>query len=327
MSRKHKRKSNGSTEADLAAASDQAQSAGKPSDSGSESLTIAWLLLAGVVSGAALLWSYWPTLVAMVHEWINQPDYSHGFLVLPIATYFLWSRRSEISLSDVHPSILGAAALLLAGVLRVVAGKYYLVALDGWTFPLAVGGLVWLLCGQRCLKWALPSIIFLWFMMPIPFSAERWLRVPLQRVATDCSTATLISLGQPAIAEGNVIRLGDHQPLFVEEACSGLRIFVGIFALAFAFVLFSRWSWWQKIMALIAALPIAIVANVIRIVITGMLIQLVSSEAADIFIHDIAGLVMIPLAAVLFWLFLIYLDKLFPEVEEIPYLPTQQSTS
>ena len=96
-----------------------------------------------------------------------------------------------------------------------------------------------------------------------------------------------------------------------------MRIFVGIFALAFAYVLFSRWSWWQKAMVLVAAVPVAIAANVARIVVTGLLYQLVSSKAAHTFSHDIAGLVMIPFAALLFWWFLIYLGKLFPEVEEV----------
>ena len=105
--------------------------------------------------------------------------------------------------------------------------------------------------------------------------------------------------------------------MFVEEACSGLRILVGIFALAFAFVLFSHWRWWQKALVLVAALPVAIVANVTRIVVTGLLHQLASSEAADKFSHDLAGFVMIPFAAGLFWLFLVYLGRLFPEVEDV----------
>ena len=162
-------------------------------------------------------------------------------------------------------------------------------------------------------------------MVPIPFRAESWFSVPLQGIATKLSAAVLVSLGRPAIAEGHTILLGEHT-LFVEEACSGLRIFVGIFALAFAFVLFSRWSWWQKGIVLVAALPVAIIANSIRIVATGLLYQWVSSEAAHGFSHDVAGFVMIPLAAALLWLLLVYLDKLFPVVEEISPLPTSHVT-
>jgi exosortase len=265
---------------------------------------------------AAFAWAYWPTLTGMIAEWIRQPDYSHGFLVLPIALFFLWSRRSTFPRGELRPSMAGALMLLLACALRIVAGLFYLTPLDGWTIPLWVAGAVWMLCGWRCMKWSLPAIVFLWFMVPIPFSAERWLSFPLQKLATKLSTAVLLMLGQPALAEGNTVWIGEHQ-LFIAEACSGLRIFVGVFALAFAVVLFSRWSWWQKVMTLLAAAPVAIIANVGRIVVTALLYQFVSGAAAEKFSHDVSGLVMIPVAAALLFLFLIYLGRLFPEVEEV----------
>ena len=274
------------------------------------------LAASGLLLVVALLWSYWPTLLEMVRQWNHQPDYSHGYLVLPIALFFLWSRRTSFPKDQLRPSLWGAAVLLMAGALRVAAGMYYLLPLDGWTVPLTIAGAVWLLFGRAVLWWSLPAIVFLWFMVPIPYSAERWLSVPLQAITTQLSTAALVFLGQPAIAEGNVILLGD-QTLFVEEACSGMRIFVGIVALAFAFVLFSRWSWWQRVLVLVAALPVAIVANMTRIVVTGMLMETVSSEAGKKFSHEMAGFVVIPFAAALFWLFLIYLDHLLPEVEDI----------
>jgi len=275
-----------------------------------------WLVLAGMAMLAVFAWSYWPTLSNMVHAWINQPDYSHGFIVLPVALVFLWLRRDRFPRDTMKPSLVGGVLLLAACGLRLVAGLYFLEPLDGWTIPIWLAAAVWLLYGTGCLRWSLASIAFLWFMVPIPYSAERWLSVPLQRIATRLSTDCLLLLGQPAISEGNTIWLGDQQ-MFVEEACSGMRIFIGIFALAFAYVLFSHWSWWQKAMVLVAAVPVAIVANVTRIVVTGLLYQFASSESAHTFSHDVAGLVMIPFAALLFWLFLIYLEKLFPEVEEV----------
>lgn len=268
----------------------------------------------GVALLAVMMWSYWPTLRGVASAWMNQPDYSHGFLVAPLAILFLWLRRDAFPAAKVRPSPAGLVFLLGVCALRMFAGRYFLLPLDAWTIPLWLMGVTWLLFGWPCLKWCLPSIVFLWFMFPIPYSAESWLSVPLQSIATKVSTACLLMLGQPALAEGNTIWLGDH-PIQVEEACSGLRIFVGIFALAFAFVLFSRWDWWQKVLALVAALPVAIVANAARIVVTGLLFELVSGEAAHRFSHDFAGVAMIPFAALIFWLFLLYLDRVFPEVE------------
>lgn len=274
---------------------------------------------AGGIAGifcAAIVWAYWPTLVHLASEWERQPDYSHGFLVAPIALAFLWLRRSSCPVATMKPNLWGLLLLAFAGALRVAAGLYYMQPLDAWTIPFTVAGAILLVGGWEMLKWSLPAVIFLWFMAPIPYSAERWMSVPLQNLATKLSTMALVCFGQPAISEGNVILVGEHR-LFVEEACSGLRIFVGIFALAFAFVLFSRWSWWQKAMVLIAALPVAILANVTRIVATGLLQQWVSGEAAHKFSHDVAGLAMIPFAALIFWLFLLYMGRLFTQVEDI----------
>jgi exosortase len=271
----------------------------------------------GTLLIVVMLWAYWPTLQDVVAAWSNQPDYSHGFLVAPLAILFMWIRRKDFPHDRLQPSLWGLLVLLGVCVVRVLAALYFIQPIDAWTIPLWVLGATWLLFGAACVRWCLPSIAFLWFMFPIPFSAESWLSVPLQAVATRLSTAGLLILGQPALSEGNTIWLGDHQ-MMVAEACSGLRIFVGIFALAFAFVLFSRWSWWQKALALIAALPVAIVANVTRIIGTGLLHELVSGEAAHKFSHDLAGIVMIPFAAMIFWGFLVYLDRLFPEVVLVP---------
>lgn len=283
-----------------------------------------WLVAGGAALLLATVWAYWPTLVEMVGQWRDQPDYSHGFLVVPLSLFFLWIRRANLSLADLRPSLWGTALLAVAAGLRITASFYFLGPLDGWTLPVWIAGSVWLLFGWECLRWSLPAIAFLWFMVPIPFSAESWLSVPLQRIATKLSTEVLITLGQPALSEGNTIWLGDNQ-LGVEEACSGLRILVGIYALAFAFAMFSRWSWWQKGLALVAALPIAIIANVTRVVVTGLLYQYSSSVAARHFMHDFSGLAMIPLAAALFWLFLVYLDRLFPEVEELSSLEASRA--
>jgi exosortase len=283
----------------------------------SQAKTVSYSALA-CVGGACLLgvalWSYWPTLQAVAAAWNNQPDYSHGVLVAPLAILFMWIRRKDFPRDQLRPSLVGLAILIVVSGVRMAAGRYYLQPIDAWTIPLWILGATWLLFGTACIRWCWPSIVFLWFMFPLPYAAETWLSVPLQGVATKLSRESLLLLGQPALSEGNVIWLDDF-PLEIAQACSGLRIFVGIFALAFAFVLFSRWAWWQKGLALLAALPVAIFANVTRIVVTGLLHQIVSGEAAHKFSHDLAGIVMIPFAALIFWAFLVYLERLFPEVE------------
>ena len=282
------------------------------------------LMAAGGLVMLSLCWAYWPTLLETFAAWVKEPDYSHGFLVAPLAVLFLYLRREEIPLADLRPSAVGLVLLLTCLLLRFAAGFYFLQPLDRWTIPLWIMGCVWVLFGSACLRWALPSIVFLWFMFPLPYTAESLLSVPLQSLATKLSGASLLILGLPVLAEGNTLWIGDEQ-LFVEDACSGLRIFVGIFALAFAFIIFSRWPLWQKALTLVAALPIAIFSNVLRIVGTGLLYHWISGEAGRHFSHDFSGLVMIPIGAAMFWLFVKYLDRLLPEIEIVT--PAMQQAS
>jgi exosortase len=280
------------------------------------------LALGGSVLAGAFVWAYWPTLVSLVAAWNREPDYSHGFFVAPLAAYFLWVRRDRFPHGPKKGSFSAGLSWLGLGLVaasvgaRAFGAHFYLDAIDGWSIMFWVGGVVWFFGGWRVLWWSAPSIVFLWFMVPLPFRMERWLSLPLQGAATKLSCWILQGLGQPALAEGHVIFLGDYR-LEIEQACSGLRIFVGIVALAFAYVIITRRSWWEKALLLLSALPIALLANAARIVATGLLYQFVSGEAAKQFSHDGAGWVMIVFAAGLFGLVLWYLCSLVREVEVV----------
>ncbi len=276
----------------------------------------AWasLVVGTVVLGTFFLWAYWPTLLALIGKWENEPDYSHGYFVAPLALYFLWARRDRFPGAPRGLAWPGLVLIGLSIAIRVWAGFYYLEAIDAWSIPLWVAGVVWLFGGWKIFWWSLPSIAFLWFMLPLPWRIERWLSLPLQRIATHISSWSLQALGQPAIAEANTILLGEYR-LNIAEACSGLRIFMGIVALAFAYVILARRTWWENAILLVAVVPVALIANATRIVCTGLLYQYVSGEAAHKFTHDVAGWVMIPYAALLFAIALWYLGKLVHEVE------------
>ena len=270
--------------------------------------------------GAALLaagvWAYWPNIREMVRAWEREPDYSHGFLVVPMTLIFLWLRRETFPGFGDGGWLIGSFLLAIAFGVRLFAGAYFFEAVDGWSLVFWVAGCVAILFGSATFHWSWPPIGFLIFMVPLPFRMESLMSMPLQRIATNVSCWTLQVLGQPAIAEGNTILLGEHH-LEVEQACSGLRLFMSILALAFAYLILIRRPWWEKSLLLVSVVPIAIVANSARIVATGILYEFVSSDAARRFSHDFAGWAMVPFAAVLFGLVLWYLGKVFPEREEM----------
>ncbi|MFC1757882.1 exosortase/archaeosortase family protein [Planctomycetota bacterium] len=259
-------------------------------------------------------WSYWPTLYSLQQIWEREPDYSHGYLVTPLAAIYLWLQRDKIPRFRFNP--IGLVLIGLSIAIRFVGLRWAFDSLDGYSILIWSAGAVMLLGGKPLLKWAAPAIAFLFFMVPLPFRIEISLSQQLQVVATQISCFLLQLLGQPAFAEQTTILLGDQQ-LEVEQACSGLRIFFGTFALAFAYIMFVRRELWEIVILLLSAGPIALIVNSLRIVATGLLYQNYSGEAARQFSHDISGWIMIPFAAILFGLLSIYLRQLVREIDPL----------
>lgn len=269
-----------------------------------------------LLTSAPFIWAYWPTFVGLVTVWETQPDYSHGYLVIPLACLLAWSRWGERPPVSANWHWLGIGLLVLSLTMRFVGEYYFLNSLDGWSIILWVGGVVWLFFGWRMFWWSGPAIAFLIFMVPLPYRFETSLSYPLQRIATKISVYSLQMLGQPALAEGNTILLNELR-LEVEQACSGLRIFVGVIALAFAYIVAFRHTWWERALILLSVVPIALLVNAGRIVVTGLLLQQFTGDDARHWAHDVSGWMMIPAAAILFGLLLWYFRLLFPPVRQV----------
>lgn len=267
------------------------------------------LLASGVVS-------YWPTLQGLVRSWENIPDYSHGFLIVPTALFMLWVRRDSMPALG-KPSWVGViASLAVCALLRWAGAKYFYTFLEHWSILFWVLAAVLALGGWKLVGWALPAMAFLFFMFPLPFSIETSMSGPLQKVATKISVWCLQLLGQPCYSLGNIIYVGDNT-LEVAQACSGLRLFLSIIAVGYVYLALTDGPIWEKVLLAVATLPIAILANSARIVGTGLLYQSTTNEGMRHLAHDAAGWLMMPLAAVLFWVWFVYLRKLFPEDDEV----------
>jgi exosortase len=260
-----------------------------------------------------VLFAYWPTLVWLESQWRAEDDYSHGYIVLPLAIVLLWIRWDSFPGVTRAVDWRGLYLIGLAVAMRVIGRLAYMDFMDGWSIVPLVGGMVWLLLGWPAARWAAPAIAFLIMMVPLPYRAESLLSWKLQGVATTISTGMLRILGQPAIAEGHTIWIGETQ-LQIEEACSGLRIFVGLIALAFFWAVTAKRSWLDRLVILAAALPMALLVNSLRIVATGILFGWFNTPESRHIIHDWSGYLMIPLAAGLLWIVKIYWEHLYRPV-------------
>jgi exosortase len=271
--------------------------------------------IVALILAPAFLWAYWPTLVWMESLWRNEPDYSHGYLILPLAGLIAYARWDLFP--GVRPGVSwqGVSLLIVAIAIRIVGRFGYMDFLDGWSLLPWFAGVAWMLLGRQAMRWALPSIGFLFLLVPLPFQAESLLSWKLQGVATEASTALLRVLGQPAVAEGHTIWLGQTQ-LMVEDACSGLRIFVGIGALAFFWASVVRRSWIDRFVILGSVLPLAIVANVLRVTTVALFSRRFDGVSLDR-IHDWVGIAMIAVAALMLWGVKVYWEMLYRPVETV----------
>ena len=130
--------------------------------------------------------------------------------------------------------------------------------------------------GLQAIRWAWPALLFLGFMFPLPHAAEVAVLNRLQKMATASSTFVLQTLGVAAFRNGNLISLpGSDQPMNVAEGCAGLRMATIFAAFAVAMVLIIERPWWDKVVILLSAIPIAIIVNIVRITATGLLFMLV----------------------------------------------------
>ena len=160
-------------------------------------------------------------------------------------------------------------------------------------------------------------------MFPLPTFLKTNLLERLQTFATRGSVYAMQTLGVDAFREGNNIHLM-NKPLNVQEACAGLRMLTIFIAIAVAMALIVNYRpWWQRLIIVVSAIPIALAVNVIRITVTGLLYNLdVPERIAHFFFHDLAGYFMMPLALVFLFLELKILDNLFIEVEEKSFVPS-----
>jgi len=279
-----------------------------------------WPLIASLgVLAVGLVWEFWPILIAMAERWSNDPRYAHGYLVPMFSLAMLWMRRSQMPGEELRASSRGLAFIALGSAILLVGGYFRQGSIEGLALLPYLAGVAVVLGGWPALRWSWPSIMFLTFMIPLPWRIENALGPSLQWLATLASTFALQTLGFMAFAEGNVIQLNDAN-IGVVEACSGLSMVITFIALSVGMALVVKRPILDRIVLVLSAIPVALLANIARITLTGVLHETISGQIADRFYHDLAGWVMIPFALVLYWCEIWIFSHILVEVEAMPVL-------
>lgn len=244
---------------------------------------------------AALYWNIVPPMVA---DWYNDENYSHGFIVPLVAGYFAYIRREELAEALVAPSGAGLAVVLLALAQLTVAWlgtEYFLMRSS---LVVLIAGMVLYLFGSAVFRLLLLPVLYLFFMVPLPYILYDAVAFPLKLFVTKVSVKTLQLMGVVVLREGNIIMF-PSTTLEVADACSGIRSLVSLLALAVAYACMMTKSPLRRWVIVLSAIPIAICTNALRVIATGVLAQYWGARAAEGFFHEFAGLAVFAVAMVL----------------------------
>lgn len=254
------------------------------------------LLLTGVVA------IYGPLFPELIADWARSEDFSHGFLVVPLAAYLVWTRRERILKAEARPLFPGAFVLLFAVaqfLLGELGSEYTLQRASLVPFLL---GAVLLLWGSARARLLVFPILFLGFMIPPPMSFWNSIALPLQLLASRIAEGFLSLAGIDAVRSGNVLHLADCS-LEVAQACSGLRTLSSLLAIS---ALLAEGSilggdtpprrFFARLAVFAGAVPVAIGMNSIRVATTALAASKFGSAAVSGLAHDAAGVALFALS-------------------------------
>jgi exosortase len=232
-------------------------------------------------------------------------DWGHAYIIPLISGYLIWMRRQE--LASVRPTVFwpGLAPMLL-GIMsyfffvgaRVTGGHM----IQGWAMLLTLFGVVLLMAGPRAMRHLFLPVAFLVFGITISEMVMIRLTFPLQLVASQGAYVVLSVIGAltgfTADLAGNNITVisssGAAVPLSVAEACSGMRMVIAFLALGGALALLTLPHWWQRVVLMLTAAPVAILLNIGRVSVLGVA-SLANPEFARGEAHMLIGqLLLVP---------------------------------
>jgi exosortase len=253
-------------------------------------LLLAWF-------AALILIGYAPVLQRLVRQWMDDPDMGHGFFVPLVAGYIAWLKRDEWLSAPASGNWAGMALVAWGSVQLLVAtlGAELFLARTALLFTIA--GAILLAGGTRIFRALLFPLFLLVFMVPIPAIIYTQITFPLQLLASRAAELALTLIGVPVFREGNILEL-PSQRLSVVEACSGIRSLLSLTFLSLVYAYFFDRKVWMRWVLLIAAVPIAILANAFRVTMTGILSEY-KREWAEGFFHAAEGWVIFMLALVM----------------------------
>jgi exosortase len=245
----------------------------------------------------ALAVAFIPALGTLARAWGATEHQSHGFLVPAVAGWIAWGTRGRWGRLARATDARGAVLLALALTLYALSLLPGAASGQGLALVAAIAGAVWWREGSRRLRALAFPIGFLLFMVPIPPDWFTPFAVQLLLFVSWAAEGVLQLLGVNMLREGNVIVLAGGAELMVAEACSGLTAILTLLPIAVLIAYLSPLSNARRVVLVALALPIAMFANLLRVVVTVLaaLVWDAATVTGDPW-HTLAGLLIYAVA-------------------------------
>ena len=263
-----------------------------------------WLKV-GILA-AVLVWINRHQFSWLVRKWIDDDNWSHGFLIPLFSVFLLYMRWGELRSARRRTSLWGLPVLLVVVVLEILAYN------DGNRWACLVGmllvafGLVFYLAGPDILRLLWLPILYLFFAIPLSDYIYGQIALPLQNAAATASATILSLFGVDIVAEQSNLTVfslsGVKHSLTVEEACSGMRLLMAFVALSVAMAYLTDRPLWQRMVLVAVGVPIAIACNILRVTMTCLAYVIDREQLGQDFMHDFAGVLMLVPAMGMLWL-------------------------
>lgn len=252
---------------------------------------------------ALILLVYRNILIKLVADWWQDPNFSHGFLVPLFSGYLVWTNRQALRSTKIVPSWIGVAVVALGLAILLLSVYGAELSLSRISFVIVLTGIVLTFGGSHMLRKQRFALLVLLLAIPIPAIIFSQITLPLQTLAAKSASYLLPFFGIPVLREGNVITL-PSMSLEVAEACSGIRSLMSLLTISILYGYFLEISTTKRVILAVASVPIAIAANALRILGTGLCVQYWNPEKAMGFFHEFSGWLIFIVS--LFCLFIVH---------------------
>jgi exosortase len=238
------------------------------------------------LTAIALLACYAPTLRGMFQQWLSDEDMSHGFLVPIVALWIVWRERARWQSLPAEPNLWGLAVLTAGAGMQFIAELGAGLFAGSLAFLVSVAGIVLSLGGFAWLRALAFPLLLTLFMLPKLALVYNQVTLPLQLLASRIAAGILTTAGIGVIRQGNILDVAGHR-VSVVEACNGIRYLLSLGFMAAVFAYLSDTKPWMRVALLMAAVPISILANAVRVAAASWLPSLDAGTP-----HAISGAVL-----------------------------------